>query len=235
MNGGALSHAVHGQGPVLATERVLPVPEPLASLFPGTGLRRGSLVGVTGTGGVTLLLSLLVRPLAQGSWAAVVGLRDLGLEAAAAMGVDLGRIALVPDPGPSWPAVVAVLLDALDLVVVRPPGYCRPGDARRLAARTRERGSVLLVSGGGPAWPERPDLELAVEAGGWEGLGIGAGTLRRRAARVIVSGRRGGGLPRTMTCWLPGADGRLAPQRSRDEPTLGRVAHEVAERVAWAG
>jgi hypothetical protein len=36
-----------------------------------------------------------------------------------------------------------------------------------------------------------------------------------------------------MTCWLPGPDGRLAPRRSRDEPTV--LLHEPPERVAWAG
>lgn len=233
VSGGPLPLPGHGHGPVLATERVLPVCELLGPLFPGAGIQRGSLVGVSGTGGTTLLLSLLVGPLSQGSWAAVVGLPDLGLEAAAAMGVDLGRIALVPDPGKSWTAVIAALLDALDLVVVRPPGFCRPGDARRLAARARERGSVLLVVGGGPAWPERPDLELAAETDGWEGLGTGEGTLRQRPARVVVSGRRGG-RPRAMSCWLPGPDGRLASRRSRDEPTLEPV-DELPERVAWAG
>jgi len=235
VSGGLLPQPGHGQGPVLASERVLPVCEPLGPLFSGAGIQRGSLVGVSGAGGVTLLLSLLVGPLAQGSWAAVVGLPDLGLEAAAAMGVDLRRIALVPDPGSSWTAVVAVLLDALDLVVVRPPGHCRPGDARRLAARARERGSVLVVTGGGPAWPERPDLELAVEADGWEGLGSGEGTLRRRPARVVVSGRRGGGRPRSMTCWLPGPDGRLAARRAKGEPILEPVTPVAPEPVAWAG
>lgn len=234
MSGALLSHAVDGQGSVLAAGRVLPVLDPLAPLFP-EGLQRGSLVGVSGPGGVTLVLSLLAEPLAQGSWAAVVGLPDLGLEAVAALGVELSRVALVPDPGPNWTAVVSVLLDALDVVVVRPPGYCRPADARRLAARTRERGSVLLVSGGGPAWPERPDLELAVETDGWEGLGSGVGTLRRRAARVVVSGRRSAGRPRAMTCWLPGPDGRLATSRPKEEPTSTRVASEMPERVAWAG
>ena len=234
MSGGPLSQAVHGHGPVLATERMLPVGEPLASLLPGAGLQRGSLIGVSGTGGVTLLLSLLIGPLAGGSWAAVVGLPDLGLEAAVAMGIDLGRVALVPDPGASWTATLAMLLDAVDLVVVRPPGHCRPTDARRLAARARERGSILVVSGGGPPWPERPDLELASEAEAWEGLGSGSGTVRRRPAKVVVSGRRTGGRSRTATCWLPGPDGRLAIQ-PQEEPTLDRVAHALSERVAWAG
>jgi hypothetical protein len=205
----------------------------LAPLLSG-GLQRGTLVGVSGPGGVTLALSLLAEPLAQGSWAGVVGLPDLGLEAAVALGVELSRVALVPDPGPSWAAVVAVLLDTLDMVMVRAPGYCRPADARRLAARARERGSILLLSGG-PAWPERLDLQLTVETDGWEGLGSGVGTLRRRAARVVVSGRRSADRSRAMTCWLPGPDGRLVARGSKVEPTPARAGSDMPERVAWAG
>ncbi len=228
----ALSIAVDDRGRALAAERVLPVPEPLVPLLPGAGLQRGSLVGISGSGGVTLLLSLLVEPLAQGSWAAAVGLPDLGLEAAAKMGVELGRLALVPDPGPGWPVVVAALLDTLDLVALCTPGHCRPAEARRLAARARERGSTLLVVGG-PRWPERADVEFVAEAERWQGLGGGSGTLRRRPARVVVSGRRGGDRPRVASCWLPGPDGCLTGRRPSGEPAPASAP--PAERVAWAG
>lgn len=231
VSGSALSHLV-GPGSVLAAERVLPVPELLRPLFPGAGIQRGSLVGISGRGSGTLLSSVLAAPLAEGSWAAVVGLPDLGLEAAGAAGVDLRRLAHVPDPGPRWPAVAAVLLDALDVVVVRPPGSCRPSDARRLAARAREQGSVLFVVGEGASWPERPDIELRAEAGDWEGLGQGAGTLRRRPAEILATGRRGGDRPRSVSCWLPGEEGRLAPRRSR-EPAVAPVI--VSEALSWAG
>ncbi|MGH9045998.1 MAG: hypothetical protein ACRDVW_01655 [Acidimicrobiales bacterium] len=231
---GALS-TVQSQGQVLASERMLAVGAPLAHLLPGAGLRRGSLVGVSGPGGSTLLFSLLAEPLGQGSWAGVVGLPDLGLEAAAQMGVDLARIALVPDPGPNWSAIAAVLLDAMDLVVLRPSGHCRPADAHRLAARARERGSVLLVVRGGSPWPERPDVELTAEATGWEGLGAGSGTLLRRPGRIVVSGRRAAGREGSLPCWLPGPDGRLTPRRSREEPLPERAAGQTPDTMAWAG
>jgi hypothetical protein len=225
-----------GPGSILAGERVLPVPKTLAPLFPAAGLQRGTLVGISGPASASLLLSLLVEPLAQGSWAAAVGLPDLGLEAAAAAGVDLRRLALVPDPGASWTTVVAVLLDTLDVVVLGPPGSCRPAEARRLAARARQRGSILLIAGAALRWPDHRDLELTVEAGDWEGLDRGAGTLIRRPARVMLSGRRGGGRSRSATCWLPGPDGRLSPRRVKEE-VRGREEEvvQVPEALPWAG
>lgn len=224
-----------GQGPVLATGRVFPTPDPLASLLPGSGIRRGSLVGIGGSGGTTLALSLMAEPVAQGSWAAVVGMPDLGIEAAAAVGMDLARVALVPRPGPVWPAVVAVLLDSLDLVVVEAPAHCRPADARRLGARAREHGSVLCVVGRPGGWPEPPELTLTTETEEWEGLGIGSGTLRARRARVIVAGRRGADRPAATACLLPGPDGRLTARHLggwRPSPEHAEVPEP--EAVSWA-
>jgi hypothetical protein len=230
VSGRTPSPVVAGRGLALAEARVLPVPGPLAPLLPA-GIRRGSVVGVSGDGGTTLSLSLLAEPLAQGSWAAVVGEPDLGIEAAVGLGVDLSRVALVPRPGPSWPAVLAVLLESMELVVLRPPGRPRLGDARRLAARARERGSVLVVTGPPGTWPEPPELTLAAEVEGWEGLGSGAGTLRRRRVRVVASGRRGAERPRTAACWLPAPDGKLAERRTGRLPP----AEPEPEAMSWAG
>lgn len=145
---------------VLAGERLLPVVPALESLFPGGGLRRGSTVAVTGS--TSLALAVMAGPSAAGSWCAVVGLPALGLVAAAEMGVALDRLALVPAPGPEWPAVVAALLDALDVVMVGAGPWVRPADSRRLVARARERGAVLLVVGG---W-DGADVRLSVAGAG---------------------------------------------------------------------
>ncbi|NBH10575.1 hypothetical protein GTY80_45970, partial [Amycolatopsis sp. SID8362] len=67
-------------------------------------------------GSTSLLLALLAPATAAGSWAAVVGLPSLGLAAAAEHGADLSRLALVPRPGAEFPAVVAALLDGVDVV-----------------------------------------------------------------------------------------------------------------------
>lgn len=200
----------------LARERVLPVAEPLQPLVPG-GLARGTSVqvsgGENGVGSTSLALALLAGPSAAGSWVAAVGVPTLGLAAAAGFGIDLGRLVLVaPPPAREWGTVVATLLDAFDVVLARPPldGRVGAGDARRLAARARERGSVLVRLAGEQRWPEAAELSLAVTATTWEGLGRGHGHLRARRATVVSSGRRGHARPRRVELWLPGPGGALA-------------------------
>lgn len=181
----------------LAGEQVLPVVPSLEGLVPGKGVRRGSVVGVTGS--LALALAVLAGPSQAGSWVAVVGVPELGGLAAAELGVDLARCALVPDPGPTWPTVVAALLDAIDVVAVR-ASRVRAADARRLAARARERGSVLVVVG---AWPEGPDVRLAVSGVEWTGLACGHGALRSRRLAVVGSGRGAAARERRAVVELP--------------------------------
>ena len=128
----------------LAGERVLPVLPALEGALPDAGLRRGSTVAVSG--GSSLALALLAGPSAAGSWCAAVGLPSLGLVAAAELGVVLERFPLVARPGADWSAVVAALLEAVDVVLLCPPPHVRTDDARRLIARARERGAVLIVT-----------------------------------------------------------------------------------------
>lgn len=199
-------------GGPLADTRRLEVASPLAVLLPEQGLRRGGVLSISGsTGGTSLLLALLARALSEGSWAAVVGLPSLGAEAAAGLGVPLERLALVPFPGPDWPEVVGALLDALDVVALVPPGRCRPSEARRLAARARQRGAVLLLRDDrGAPWPESADLSLEVATARWSGLGAGHGSLVRREVTVRSQGRRAGGRVRAAHLLLPSPTGGLA-------------------------
>jgi hypothetical protein len=198
----------------LAGERTLPVVEALESLLPG-GLPRGVSVGVAGgVGSTSLALAVLAGPSAAGSWVAAVGVPSLGLAAAAGFGVDLGRLVLVADPPTAqWGTVVATLVDAFDVVLARPPGaggHVPPAAGRRLAARARERGSVLVRLGPSSAWPEAPDVALTVVATEWEGLGAGHGRLRARRAVVEVSGRRAYARTRRAELWLPGPAGEIS-------------------------
>jgi hypothetical protein len=208
---------------VTADARVLDVPGPLGALLEG-GVRRGSTVVVgSPAGGVSLALALVAAATTgEGAWAAAVGLPSLGLVAAADLGVKLERLALVPNPGDRWPVVAAALLDGIDLLLVGLPGRARAVDARRLVARAREQGTVLVVlePPGSRCWPETPDLRLSVVAATWAGLGCGHGYLRSRRVEVMVSGRRAAARERRAVLWLPGPPAEVAPE-PRNPPVAG--------------
>jgi hypothetical protein len=187
----------------------LPVLAALVPLLPQGALRRGSTVAVAGS--TSLLFAVLAGPSMAGSWCAVIGMPALGLVAAAEAGVVLDRLALVPAPGQGWPGVTAALLDALDLVVIAPGARVRDGDARRLAARARQRGSVLVPFGVPAGGWEGADLRLSVDDAEWDGLGDGQGHLRARRALVRCDGRGSAARPRRARMWLPAAGGGVAP------------------------
>jgi hypothetical protein len=70
------------------------------------------------------------------------------------------------------------------------PRYARAGETRRLVARARERGAVLVpLCGPGVEWPADAALRLRAEGGAWPGLTVGAGLLAERDVRVHVEGR----------------------------------------------
>lgn len=212
----------------LSREQVLEVAEPLRPLLPQGGLRRGSSVAVEGS--TALALALAAGPSAAGSWVAAVGVAGLGAVAAAEVGVDLGRFALVPVvPREQWAVVVAALLDALDVVVVGAPPGVRAADARRLAARARERRSVLVIVGRG--WPEATDVRLAAGESRWEGLGRGHGCLRARRLEVVAGGRGAAARERRAWLWLPSPDGGVAVAAPPGERSRG-TSHRAADPVA---
>ncbi len=192
--------------------RMLPVAPELSGLLPGRGLRRGSTVSVDAGqtapagGGTSLMLALLAAASRSGSWCAVVGLPTLGALAAEESGIALDRLALVPNPGPDWPTVVAALIDGVDVVVTAVPGPVSTSITGRLAARARQRGSVLVPFGD---WTGA-DVTLRVDHGRWDGLGRGRGRLRRREVTVMAHGRGAAARPREITMWMPGITVRSA-------------------------
>lgn len=130
-------------------ESLLPVPDSLAELLPA-GLPRG-VVGVL-TGARSLPLRMAAAVTAEGGHVALVGQPNAGLLAAAEMGADLSRLAVIPDPGADPVEVAAVLMDGMDLVVLGAGGrIVPPSRARAVTARARQRGCTLLVTGGD--WP----------------------------------------------------------------------------------
>jgi hypothetical protein len=117
-------------------------------------------------------------------------------------------VVAAPDPS-GWSTVVATLVDAFDLVLVRPPRRLRPADAARLAARTRERGAVVVQVGGPEALPS--DVRFTVTGVEWHGLGVGHGHLSARQVEVAVDGRRQASRPRRARLWLVDPQGQVAP------------------------
>jgi hypothetical protein len=188
---------------------MLPVHPVIAGLFPRGGLRRGSTVAVRGS--TSLLFALLARATETGSWAALVGMPDLGLKAASELGVAVERLALVRHPGTALATVVAALLDGMDLVAVN-PARLTDSQIHRLSARARHRGAVLMPVG---AWPGA-DLELTQEAADWSGLGDGHGRLTVREVHLRARGR--GAATRPAEAWLhvPAAVGGMADAALRD-------------------
>ena len=197
----------------LTREQRLPVLAAFEDLLPGGGLRRGTTVAVgsaVGVSGATsLAMALVAEASRRGSWVAAVGLPSLGLVAADELGVALERLVLVAAPErDAWGGVIAALIDGFDLVILHVGRTgVRPTDARRLVARGRERGAVLLQLGSG--WPEGADLQLQVTRSRWEGLADGHGHLQARKVRVVRGGRGEAAQPQRADFWLPGSTGEV--------------------------
>lgn len=242
---GLITQGLHGPGLVgrasgravrAGADQVFPLLAELRTVSPWPGLRRGATVAVdtdtrpgsavTGAAGSTsLCLALLVEAARAGSWCGVVGVPELGAAAAAESGIELGRLALVPDPGPEWVTVVAALLDGLDIVVVRPPGPVTAPLARRLAARARQRGSVLISYG---SWAGA-EFTLRVAGQRWHGLEAGRGRLRARELTVVGAGRGAATRPREVRMWWPpAAPDATAPTPVETNPTVIPMAVPVA-------
>lgn len=225
--GPALSEVARlGRPQVLANEELLPV-IPGLELFLGTpGLRRGTTLMVHGAegcaGATSLVFALLAVASATGSWCAAVGLPSLGLLAASEAGVDLERLTVVPRPARRFASVVSALLDGCDLVVARPPERIGLPEARRLAARARERRSVLVVTTG-TVGTLAPPVHCGPAAGPRPGqLGPGQRSERRRG------GSEGAEWPEAVDVRL-GVSG--ASWQGLGEGT-GRLASRLTEVVA---
>jgi hypothetical protein len=180
----------------------LPVLPALGELLPG-GLPRGTVAAVGRWG--LLCLALAAGASAAGAWCAVAGVPQLGMVAAAGVGLDPARMLVVPELGAGWPQVVISLLDGCELVLLRPPGRPPAGVRRKLEASLRRCGGVLVVVGD---W-EGAQARLLVTRQEWAGIGMGHGRLRARRVQVVAAGRGGASRTRTRWLWLPGPDGSV--------------------------
>jgi hypothetical protein len=200
--------------------RALPTHPMFADLLPGDSLKSGVAYSIDGS--LSLAMALMAGPSAAGSWCGVVGIPDFGTEAAAAFGIDLERLVLIPDPREHWLTVTTAVADVLTVVVITPPKRVSDGEVARLAARLRQHGSTLLVLGN---WPQT-EASLRITKSSWAGLGAGHGYLNGRAATVSVTGR--GGISRSKEIFL----GRQ-PSAEVPEPAI-QPATRTAARTLWA-
>ena len=212
---GVLRDAGFSRDAVVPGGAVLPVLPALAELLPAGGLVRGSVVAVDRPG--LLCLALVAAASAAGAWCGVAGIPDLGVAAAAGMGVQPARLMLVAHPGPGWPQVVASMLEACEVVVVHPPAGPPPQIRRRLEGALRRGGGVLVATG---EWEGAP-VRLRVARRSWTGIGNGYGSLRACRADVVAEGRGAVARPRRRWLWLPAPDGTAGTDETADAGLLG--------------
>ena len=186
---------------------LLPLAPALASLLPEQGLVTGTAYSVSPS--PSLVLALLSAASQKGHWCAIVGMPTLGIEAAAAHGIDLARLILVPDPGDRWLAATSALAEVVPLIAVQPGSRMRDADLSRLTARLRDRGTTLLVTEapGGAAW-QHAEGSIRLHDPHWSGLGSGWGLLSDCTVTVTAQTRRRPS-PSSVTVRLPGSHGRL--------------------------
>lgn len=136
-------------------QTLLPLDPAFASLLPEGGLQTGTSYSVSPS--PSLVLALLGAASQKGLWCAVVGMPTLGVEAAAAFGIDLARLILVPTPGDRWLAATSALAEVVPLIVVsrlaRTRRRCRP--VERSSARSRLHTPRHRDTGGGALATER--------------------------------------------------------------------------------
>lgn len=217
-----------------AEQRTLPVVDALATLLP-SGLPRGATLTTAGDAARSFAFALTAAAGQTGSWLAVLGLEGPGWRAAAELGVATGHIVHIEVGGNAGRAAdcIAAALDGFDLVLVGPQVGLAAAVERRLRARARERGAVLIgvhesfpsTSRRGPTGPfdAVADLRSATRAESWQGLGVGTGRLAGRPVEVVIEGKRLPGRRRSTRLWLPGPDG-----------TVASVADAVAAPVPFA-
>ena len=200
--------------------RYLPVEPHIRDLLPNGGLRRGTVIGVAaGTpGSMSLMLTTLIEASKAGSWVAIAGLPTLGYVAADELGLVLERTAVIPRLGHDPANVIAALIDGFDMIVISAAENLPPAARQQLAARARQRGTVIIPYG--MAW-DGADTTLAATGARWDGVGEGAG----RHLTITSRGRGGSDRERRTQMWIPPHGPTwTAPLTAGAPPGEGRAA-----------
>ena len=221
---------------------LLPLDPAFSALLPEEGLQTGTSYTVSPS--PSLVLALLSAASQKGLWCAVVGMPTLGVEAAAAFGIDLARLILVPSPGDRWLAATSALAEVVPLIVVAPGTRARDADVARLSARLRDRGCTLLVteSPGAERWPQSEGT-IRLHDPHWHGLGAGWGLLSDCTVTVKAQTRHSP-RPSSVRVHLPGGHGAVEtvgaeltalPARSPETVAPSESAPPELQRWAEAG
>ncbi len=207
------------------SERLLPVAEDLVPLLTQPGLVRGSVLATQGPGALTLAAAFAAEVSRTGGWVTAVGLGRMGVSAVAERGASLDRWAFVDQPGDAAAEVLNALIGSVDVVLLAGSVRLAAAHSRRLRARLRERGTVVIEVGASnpagargagasnPAGAFSPDVTMTVERAAWTGLSQGHGRLRERRAEVVAAGRGAASLPRRAVLWLSDASGHITAVR----------------------
>jgi hypothetical protein len=241
----------------LAVDRVLPVVAPLDELFPERGVVRGRVLATRGSAATTVALGLAAAAMGEGAWLAVVDLPVFGADAAAEIGVPLGRVVRV-DTAPAggaagattgggaasagvatpadgaaeraavWIDVMGAAVDGFDLVVATVPPALRVRPSSALRKLlARIQRRGAVVVLVGDHGAVAVDGTVSTEVDTWSGLGQGWGHLRHRTLGLAAHGRRAPGVRRCRVDLVPGI------AASSDGPVV--VAGTAEERIGAAG
>jgi len=174
----------------------LPVSPDLRAMFPEGGLVRGRTVLCGGDAAVALALRIVSQPTQAGSWLGVVGVHNIGVQAASEQGVALQRVVFV-QPATSraeWVSTVAAAADGFDVLMLEVPHGITVADARRVQTRIQSRRNALVLIGATQKLALQsvfqPDVVIDTTTTQWNGIERGSGHVQSREVCVTVSGRR---------------------------------------------
>ncbi len=174
----------------------LPVSPDLRAMFPEGGLVRGRTVLCGGDAAVALALRIVSQPTQAGSWLGVVGVHNIGVQAASEQGVALQRAVFV-QPATSraeWVSTVAAAADGFDVLMLEVPHGITVADARRVQTRIQSRRNALVLIGATQKLALQsvfqPDVVMDTTTTQWNGIERGSGHVQSREVCVTVSGRR---------------------------------------------
>jgi len=175
---------------------ILPVPPELRAMFPEGGLVRGRTVLCSGDAAVVMALRVVSSATQAGSWLGIVGVHNVGVQAASEHGVALQRVVFV-QPASSrteWVSTVAAAADGFDVLMLEVPHGITAADARRVQTRIQARRNALVLIGATQQSAVQsvfqPDVIMNTATTQWHGIERGAGHVQGRDVQVAVSGRR---------------------------------------------